>query len=322
MFTDHKTVDPSVRGPLAQAMLEIRNCIRPGARHGLDATVFKVAHPTLHSQFGRQPPRKCTETHALNSARDQVVFGDGTRLHSIKLGWAYFFGKDFMPPVTQSAPLAKLIDHTLLKPEATRAEIDQLCAEAKQYGFASVCVHPFRVAQCAELLKGSEVKVCTVIGFPLGANRAEVKALETVRACADGAGEIDMVLNIGAVKDTNWAAVENEISSVVKAAQGRTVKVILETCLLSKDEIRTACATCEIAGADFVKTSTGFGKSGATVEDVTLMREVVGDRLGVKASGGVRDVQTMRAMVAAGATRIGTSNGVAIVKGVLGEAAY
>lgn len=311
-----------MRGTGPQGMFKVGYRIRRCTGHSLNTPISKVAHPAFNSQLIRQTPRKGAKTHTLNSARDEVVFGDGTRLHSIKLGWALAFGKDFMPPVTQSAPLAKLIDHTLLKAEATRTEIEKLCAEAKQYGFASVCVHPFRVAQCAELLKGTDVKVCTVIGFPLGANRAEVKALETVRACADGAGEIDMVINIGAVKDGNWAAVENDISSVVKASQGRTVKVILETCLLTKDEIKTCCATSEIAGADFVKTSTGFGKNGATVEDVALMKEVVGDRLGVKASGGIRDVAAMRAMVAAGATRIGTSNGVAIVKGVLGEAEY
>ena len=215
-----------------------------------------------------------------------------------------------MPPVT---PLASMIDHTLLKAEATRAQIEKLCAEAKQFNFATVCVNPFRVAMSAEILKGSNVKVCTVIGFPLGANRAEVKALETVRACADGAGEIDMVINIGALKDGNLAAVENDISSVVKAAQGRTVKVILETALLTDDEIRSACAVAVIAGADFVKTSTGFGSGGATVHHVRLMAEAVAGKAEVKASGGIRDRETMTAMVEAGATRIGTSNGVAIM---------
>ncbi len=222
-----------------------------------------------------------------------------------------------MAPITQSAPLASMIDHTLLKPEATRAQIEQLCKEAKKFRFAAVCVHPFRVATCAELLKGSGVKVCTVIGFPLGANRAEVKALETVRACADGATEIDMVMNIGAFKDGNLAAVENEIASVIKAAQGRTVKVILETALLTDDEIRSACAVCIIAGADFVKTSTGFGPGGATVHAVKIMKETVDGQLEVKASGGIRDRETMMAMIEAGATRIGTSSGVAML-GVAG----
>jgi len=222
-----------------------------------------------------------------------------------------------MPQIT---PMASMIDHTLLKAEATRAQIEQLCAEAKKFRFATVCVQPFRVATCAELLKGSNVKVCTVIGFPLGANRAEVKALETVRACADGAGEIDMVMNIGALKDGNLAAVENDIASVVKAAQGRTVKVILETALLTDDEIKSACAVCMIAGADFVKTSTGFGPGGATVHHVKLMKEVVGDQLGVKASGGIRDRETMIAMIEAGASRIGTSNGVALMSTAGGNA--
>jgi len=227
-----------------------------------------------------------------------------------------------MPSLTQSAPLASLIDHTLLKAEATRAQIEKLCAEAKQFRFKSVCVQPFRVAVCAELLKGSEVKVCTVIGFPLGANRAEVKALETVRACADGAHEIDMVMNIGALKDGNLAAVENDMSSVVKAAQGRIVKVILETALLTNEEIIRCCAIAEIAGADFVKTSTGFGPGGATVEHVRLMRETVADRLGIKASGGIRDRETLTAMIEAGATRIGTSHGVALVSGLSGKGDY
>jgi deoxyribose-phosphate aldolase len=210
------------------------------------------------------------------------------------------------------APLASMIDHTLLKPEATRVQIQELCAEAKQHGFATVCVQPFRVAMCADLLRGSKVKVCTVIGFPLGANRAEVKALETVRACADGAEEIDVVMNIGALKDGNLAAVENDMASVIKAAQGRTVKVILETALLTDEEIKSACAVCIIAGADFVKTSTGYGPGGATIHHVKLMKETVGDQVKVKASGGIRDRQTMIAMIEAGASRIGTSNGVAI----------
>jgi len=223
-----------------------------------------------------------------------------------------------MPPLTQSArELAALIDHTLLKPEATRAEIEQLCREADEYEFASVCVHPFRVALAASLLKKS--KVCTVIGFPLGANRAEVKALESIRAVADGAVELDMVMNLGAFKEGNLAAVENDIASVVKASKGLLVKVILETCLLSAEEIATASAVCEIAGADFVKTSTGFGKGGATVEAVTAMHAAVGGRLGIKASGGIRDLKTAQAMIAAGATRLGTSQGIALVSG--GEAA-
>ncbi len=219
-----------------------------------------------------------------------------------------------MAALTQSArELAAIIDHTLLKPEATRADIEQLCAEAEKYGFASVCVHPFRVALAASLVK--KTKVCTVIGFPLGANRAEVKALETIRAITDGAQEIDMVMNIGAFKEGNFAAVENDVSSVVKAAKDALVKVILETCLLTPDEIASASAICEIAGADYVKTSTGFNKGGATVEAVAAMHAAVGGRLGIKASGGIRDLKTAQAMIAAGATRLGTSQGIQLVTG-------
>lgn len=227
-----------------------------------------------------------------------------------------------MAELTQSARFAAMIDHTLLKPEATRAEIEKLCAEAKQFLFASVCVQPYRVALAADLLKDSPVKICSVIGFPFGANRAEVKAMEVVRACADGAQELDMVLNIGAFKDGNFAAVENDIKGVVKAAQDRTVKVILETALLDSHEIVEACKISENAGAEFVKTSTGFSRAGATVEHVKLMRRTVGDRLGVKASGGIRDLETFTAMVEAGASRIGTSHGVAILSGFTGQGDY
>lgn len=217
-----------------------------------------------------------------------------------------------MPALTQSA-LAAMIDHTLLKPEATREQIERLCAEARQYGFATVCVQPFRVAQANELLKDCEVKVCTVIGFPTGAVRAEVKALETVRAVVDGARELDMVINIGALKDRNYGAVENDIRGVVTAAQGHPVKVILETCLLTNDEIVRACELAVKAGARYVKTSTGFSTGGATVEAVRLMRATVGKVFGVKASGGIRDRATLLAMIEAGANRIGTSSGVSLI---------
>lgn len=219
-----------------------------------------------------------------------------------------------MAHLTQSA-LAALIDHTLLKPEATREDISRLCREALEHKFASVCVQPFRVAQAAEILAKSPVKVCTVIGFPLGANRAEIKALEAVRACADGALELDMVLNIGALKDGNWAVIKTEIESVVRAAQERIVKVILETALLTPKEIVTACEVSRDAGAMYVKTSTGFGPGGATIEAVKLMKKTVGEDMGVKASGGIRDLKALEAMVDAGANRIGTSHGVAILRG-------
>lgn len=223
------------------------------------------------------------------------------------------FGKDFMSRLTQSA-LAAMIDHTLLKPTATQAEIVQLCQEAVRHGFASVCVHPYRVNLAANEVHESAVKVCTVVGFPLGANSSPVKAMEVIRALADGAHEIDMVLNLGALKDGADREVEGDIRAVVKASQGRLVKVILETALLNEREIVRACEISEAAGAGFVKTSTGFGGGGATVEAVRLMRKTVGDRLGVKASGGIRERAAMLALIEAGATRIGTSNGVSLVQ--------
>lgn len=226
-----------------------------------------------------------------------------------------------MTRLTQSA-LAALIDHTLLKPEATRAEIERLCSEADKYKFASVCVSPGRAAVAAQLLKKSSVKVCTVIGFPSGAHRAEIKALEAVRAIADGALELDMVINVGAVKDKNWALVQTEIESVVKAAGEKLVKVILETALLEPAEIVKVCELSREAGAMYVKTSTGFSKHGATIEAVQLMRKTVGSDMGVKASGGIRDYETLMKMVNAGANRIGTSAGVAIMEGDRSEENY
>lgn len=208
---------------------------------------------------------------------------------------------------------AQLIDHTLLKPTAQAAQIDTVIAEAKKHSFASVCVNPTWVARAAEQLAGTGVKVCTVIGFPLGANTSEVKAFETRDAIAKGAGEVDMVINIGAALDEDWDAVEADIKAVVDAAAGTLVKVILETCYLDEAQIKEASARAVAAGANFVKTSTGFGTGGATVEHVALMREVVGPKIGVKASGGVRTAEDLAAMVAAGATRIGTSNGVSLV---------
>lgn len=211
--------------------------------------------------------------------------------------------------------LAKLIDHTALKPETTKAQITQLCKEAKEYGFASVCVNPTWVKLAAELLAGSDVKVCTVIGFPLGANTSAVKAFEAKDAIANGAGEVDMVINIAALKDKDDALVESDIRAVVEAANGTLVKVIIETSLLSDEEKVRACEIAVKAGTDFVKTSTGFSTGGATKEDVALMRKTVGPTIGVKASGGVRTKQDVEGMVAAGATRIGASAGVAIVSG-------
>nr|WP_279663148.1 deoxyribose-phosphate aldolase [Ectobacillus ponti] len=212
---------------------------------------------------------------------------------------------------------AKLIDHTLLKADTKKDAIVKLCQEAKQHHFASVCVNPTWVETAAQLLQGSDVKVCTVIGFPLGANTPETKAFEAQDAITKGATEVDMVINIGALKDGNDELVERDIRAVVEtAAAGRAlVKVIIETSLLTDEEKVRACQLAVKAGADFVKTSTGFSTGGATVEDIALMRKTVGPDIGVKASGGVRDEAGMKAMVEAGATRIGTSSGVSLVSG-------
>ena len=209
--------------------------------------------------------------------------------------------------------LARYFDHTILKPAATSADIEQLCEEASHYNFYSVCVNPVHVALAAEILAGSEVTVCAVVGFPLGATTSEVKAQETTAAIADGADEIDMVINIGALKEGDEELVEADICAVVAAARGRVVKVIIETCLLTDDEKILACRLAEQAGAHFVKTSTGFSTGGATVADVSLMRQSVGEGMQVKASGGIKTLADARAMIAAGADRLGASAGVAIM---------
>ncbi|MDM5334005.1 deoxyribose-phosphate aldolase [Ureibacillus composti] len=210
---------------------------------------------------------------------------------------------------------AKLIDHTLLSPIVTEKEIISLCQEAEQYGFASVCVNPIWVSLSAELLHDSDVNVCTVIGFPFGANTPETKAFETINAIRNGATEIDTVINIGALKSKNYALVEKDIRSVVEAANGKAlVKVIIEACLLTNEEKERACELSVSAGADYVKTSTGFSLYGATVEDVVIMRKTVGPNVGVKASGGVRNKEDIKSMIDAGATRIGTSSAVKILK--------
>lgn len=207
----------------------------------------------------------------------------------------------------------KLIDHTLLKPTARQAQVQQLIDEAIEADFASVCVNPTWVPLAAAKLAGTDVKVCTVIGFPLGANTTEVKAFEAADAVKKGAHEVDMVINIGAALDDEWEFVEEDIAAVVTAAKPALVKVILETCYLNDEQIAEASKRAVAAGADFVKTSTGFGDGGATVEAVRIMRETVGPDIGVKASGGVRTPEDLAAMVAAGATRIGTSNGVSLI---------
>ena len=218
--------------------------------------------------------------------------------------------------------IASYIDHTMLAPKATVSQIRKLCEEAVKYHFASVCVNSCHVALCAELLKGTGVNVCTVVGFPLGAMSTKAKAFEAECAVADGAVEIDMVINVGALKDENWTFVEDDIRAVKKACGGKLLKVILETCLLTDDEIVRACQLSEAAGADYVKTSTGFSKGGATAEAVSLMRKTVGDRLGVKASGGIRDRESALKMIEAGASRLGCSAGVKIMEGEVSDAAY
>ena len=211
-------------------------------------------------------------------------------------------------------PINKLIDHTLLKADATKAEVTQVLAEALKYDFASVCIQPCYVSYAAQYLKGSDVKVCTVIGFPLGANTSAVKAFETADAIKNGADEIDMVINIGALKDGQDETVLNDIVAVVQAAQDKTVKVILETCLLSEEEIVKACQLCMQAKADFVKTSTGFSTGGATIENVRIMKAAIDNPMQVKAAGGIRTYEDLLKMVEAGASRIGTSAGCSIMQ--------
>lgn len=211
---------------------------------------------------------------------------------------------------------AKMIDHTLLKTDAQKKDLDKLLLEAKKYNFMSVCVSPIWVKYAAEQLKDTNVKVCTAIGFPQGATPTEVKVFETKNAIENGATEVDMVIPVGVLKDKDYIAVENDIRAVVEAAKSKALtKVIIETCLLTDEEKIMACKLSKSAGADFVKTSTGFSTAGATVKDIRLMRETVGEQMGVKASGGVRSREDADAMIKAGATRIGTSNGVKIVEG-------
>jgi len=218
--------------------------------------------------------------------------------------------------------IAQYIDHTLLKPEATAADIEKLCREAMEHRFWSVCVNGSRVAQAYALVENSGVKVACTVGFPLGAMTTDAKRLEVEAAIDDGAQEIDVVLNIGRLKDGDAAYVLRELRDLVEAADERTVKVILETCLLTREEKIRACGLVVESGAHFVKTSTGFSTGGATTHDIQLMRECVGEKFGVKASGGIRDATVAQGMIQAGATRLGTSAGVAIVKGLAGSGSY
>jgi deoxyribose-phosphate aldolase len=214
--------------------------------------------------------------------------------------------------------IARMIDHTNLKPYATEKDIERTCNEAIKYGFASVCVNPCYAKLASKLLSGSNVNVCTVIGFPLGANKKEVKCLEARLAIEDGAKEIDMVMNISEFKSGNYSYVRDEIKQIVDIARSKNAicKVIIETCYLSDEEKRNACRIVKEAGADFVKTSTGFGTKGADVNDVKLIKEIVGNEIGIKAAGGIRNIEQAIEMVNAGATRIGTSAGVEIIEGL------
>jgi deoxyribose-phosphate aldolase len=212
--------------------------------------------------------------------------------------------------------IAGMIDHTLLSAVSTETDIIRICGEAKQYGFATVCVNPYWVPLAAKELSGSAVGLTTVIGFPLGASRTEIKSAEAIDAIAAGATEIDMVMNVGALKSGFTDAVSRDIEAVVQACKGKAkVKVIIETCYLNDEEKRLASLLCKAAGADFVKTSTGFGTGGATIEDIALIRHVVGPEMGIKASGGVRDLEVARKLIQAGATRLGASSSIAIVTG-------
>ena len=211
--------------------------------------------------------------------------------------------------------IAKMIDHTILNPDARLEDIKRICKEAKEYGFASVCINPNYVSLAKEELKGSDVKVCTVIGFPLGANTVSTKAYEAKEAVINGADEIDMVQNVTMAKEHNWDYIEKEVKAVKDAIDGRLLKVILETCFLSKDEIKESSLAAIRGGADFVKTSTGFGKGGAKAEDIEIMRKAVGPNKGVKASGGIHNYQEAKAMIEAGANRIGASKSIEIIKG-------
>ncbi|MGD7044024.1 deoxyribose-phosphate aldolase [Jeotgalibacillus proteolyticus] len=219
--------------------------------------------------------------------------------------------------------IAKMIDHTLLKPEATKEQVTALCEEASEHGFISVCVNPAWVRLSSEILHKTDVKVCTVIGFPLGASATETKAFETKQAIEDGASEVDMVINIGALKSGQYEEVQQDIQAVTAAAKGKALtKVIIETSLLTDEEKVIACELAVKAGADFVKTSTGFSTGGATIEDIQLMRKTVGPDIGVKASGGVRSTEDAANMVKAGATRIGASSGVKILQGLTADSDY
>lgn len=270
--------------------------------------VESIVRAVLRELRAEEPPCGCHQSACCPDRMGRLL-GHGAARFGLQAGAAY--PKD----------IASKIDHTLLKADATRAQIETLCAEARQHGFATVCVNPAWVETCARLLSGSSTAVCTVVGFPLGATLPDVKALEARRVIENGACEVDMVLNIGALKSGDYRLVERDIAAVVEASHrlGAVVKVILETALLSDDEKVRGCVISKAAGADFVKTSTGFGPGGATAADIALMRRVVGPEMGVKAAGGVKDLKSAQAMLDAGADRIGASVGVKIVQESLGQ---
>jgi deoxyribose-phosphate aldolase len=286
----------------------------------LDRLVAEIAEEIL----ARSDKRDAARDAAPDAAQPAPVPVQGQRTAEAcakMLGaGAARIAPDSVPPADTftdaGREIAGAIDHTLLRPDATASDIRKVCQEARKYGFASVCVNPYWVPLVAAELAGSEVKVCTVIGFPLGANATSIKVAETEAAVRVGAQEIDMVLNIGELRGGNYFAVHQDIQAVVRAAHagGAIVKVILETALLDDNQKAIACTLAKLAGAEFVKTSTGFSTHGATVHDVALMRQVVGAEMGVKASGGVRTLEDLKSMTAAGATRIGTSAGVKIIE--------
>ncbi len=275
-------------------------------------SAMNPGHKSLNAVQGQACHVECVDNVCLKTCFDDFgqLISMGAERISSTLG---------SPP--DNAALAKYIDHTLLKPESTAEQIAQLCREAKSYNFASVCVNAGYVKMCSDLLAGTGIKVCSVIGFPLGATTTKVKVFETENAIKDGASEVDMVINIGAVKGRNLELAARDVMGVVEAAHASNaiVKVIIETALLSYEEKVLACLICKEAKADFVKTSTGFSTGGATVEDIHLMSRIVGSQLGVKAAGGIRNLDTLQQMIESGATRIGATVGVKIMKELEGS---
>ena len=278
-------------------------------REELDALTESITRSILAELGGSDAPELICSCHQVGGSQCPDL------IRGLVDGGAARLGLLASEP-HQEGGLARFIDHTLLKPDACEKQIHTLCEEASRYGFATVCINPTWVRLASSLLKGTRVGVCTVAGFPLGANASDVKIYETRRAIFDGATEIDMVINVGALKSKDYQKVEEDVLGVVCGCReaGVLSKVIIEAALLGREEKIKACTLAAAAGADFVKTSTGFGPGGATVEDVSLMRQVVGEKIGVKAAGGVRDAATASKMIAAGATRLGASAGVRIVQ--------